>query len=95
MLLLTNSFVLAFDCHLLRYKEGSEVAEHRDPVTGKKHYRLNIILKNASKGGEFNCANAIYSGSRVKLFRPDVCAHSVTLVESGTRYVFSLGWVRQ
>ena len=30
---------------------------------------------------------------RIKLFRPDLCTHSVTKVEGATRYVLCPGWV--
>lgn len=94
MLLLANPFLLTFDCYLLRYRQGTGVPEHTDPVDGKRHYRLNIVLWRAVRGGEFVCTAPIYDGHRIKFFRPDVSAHSVTAVESGTRYVLSIGWVR-
>lgn len=93
MLLLANSFVLPFDCYLLRYKKGSGVPAHTDPVDNRRHFRLNIVLRRAQAGGEFHCSNAIYNGSRIKLFRPDRSSHSVTSVEEGVRYVLSVGWV--
>jgi hypothetical protein len=93
MLLFTLPWPLPFDSYLIRYPEGSAVPPHKDTVQSGRHYRLNIILKAPSSGGEFICASPIYSSSRIKLFRPDECEHSVTLVEGGTRYVFSLGWV--
>ncbi|MBT8102500.1 MAG: 2OG-Fe(II) oxygenase, partial [Gammaproteobacteria bacterium] len=43
MLLLMNPFLVPFDFYLLRFREGAEVPEHTDPVTDKKHYRLNIV----------------------------------------------------
>lgn len=93
MLLAANQFILPFDCYLLRYKEGTGVPEHIDPVDSKRHYRLNVVLRKARAGGEFHCANPIYDGSRIKLFRPDLSPHSVTPVEKGIRYVLSVGWV--
>ena len=95
MLLLANPFIVPFDCYILRYKQGAEVPEHTDPVDGKRHYRLNVVLKKARSGGEFVCSSTIFESSRIKLFRPDQAAHSVTRVDEGTRYVFSLGWVRK
>ncbi len=94
MLLLANPFVLPFDCYLLRYKQGSEIPVHTDPVDSKRHFRLNIVLKEAVRGGEFVCSNPIRETRRIKYFRPDQSAHSVTRVEEGTRYVLSIGWVR-
>lgn len=93
MLLVVNPFWLPFDCYLLRYSTGTGVPQHADPVDSKRHYRLNVVLKNARSGGEFRCENCIYEGGRIKLFRPDRSPHSVTPVEEGVRYVFSLGWV--
>ncbi len=94
MLLLANKYFMPFDCYLLRYRPGALIDEHTDPVTDRKHYRLNIVLREATRGGEFNCREVLYSSRRIKLFRPDRAPHSVSLVEEGTRYVLSLGWVR-
>jgi len=93
MLLLTAPWPIPFDSYLLRYPDGSEIPPHTDPVDGKRHYRLNIILKSPKSGGEFICSSPIFSTARIKLFRPDACEHSVTRVSGGSRYVFSLGWV--
>ena len=93
MLLLTGKWPLPFDSYLIRYPDGSEIPPHTDPVQSGRHYRLNIILKSPKSGGEFVCAKALFSTGRIKLFRPDLCEHSVTRVAGGSRYVFSLGWV--
>ena len=93
MLLLTARWPIPFDSYLIRYPEGSEIPAHTDPVQAGRHYRLNIILKAPKSGGEFICTNPIYSGSRVKLFRPDASEHSVARVVGGSRYVLSVGWV--
>ena len=94
MLLLASRWPFRFDSYLLRYPEGSEVPPHTDPVQSGRHYRLNVVLKAPASGGDFVCASPIYSSRRIKLFRPDACEHSVTRVVGGSRYVFSLGWVR-
>lgn len=93
MLLLANPFVLPFDCYLLRFKQGAGIPEHTDPVDDRRHYRLNIVLKKASAGGEFRCREPLYESRRIKLFRPDLTSHSVTPVVDGVRYVLSVGWV--
>ncbi|MBB3193872.1 hypothetical protein FHS28_001237 [Roseateles terrae] len=93
MLLLTAPWPIPFDSYLIRYPDGSEIPPHKDPVQLGRHYRLNVILKAPKSGGEFVCKDPIYSGSRIKLFRPDVSEHSVTRVAGGSRYVFSIGWV--
>lgn len=93
MLLLTASWPIAFDSYLIRYPIGSSIPPHTDPVNGRNHYRLNIIVKRSVGGGEFVCSNPILSTSRVKLFRPDRSEHSVTEVIGSSRYVLSLGWL--
>jgi len=93
MLLFTARWPLPFDSYLIRYPEGSNIPPHTDPVQQGRHYRLNVILKAPKSGGEFVCKNPIYASRRIKLFRPDACEHSVTLVEGGSRYVLSIGWV--
>jgi len=93
MLILVNPFLLPFDFYVLRFREGSEIPPHTDPVSEKKHYRLNLVLKHARKGGHFSCANPIYESRRIKLFRPDLNEHSVSRINEGTRYVLSIGWV--
>jgi hypothetical protein len=108
MLLATAPWPVAFDLYLLRFKKGAQIPFHRDPAPKDKrgrtmrHYRLNIFLRNADKGGVFqtrtDCADdkhRLFSASRVELFRPDLLEHSVTEVEDGTRYVLSLGWLRR
>jgi hypothetical protein len=92
LLLLVNPFLIPFDLYLLRFPDGTEIPPHRDPVTGRRHYRLNIILKRPRAGGEFKCEAPIFETKRIKLFRSDLSLHSVTRVEGGTRYVLSLGW---
>lgn len=93
MLLFTARWPLPFDSYLLRYPEGSEIPPHTDPVQAGRHYRLNLILKSPRSGGEFVCRDPIYSSRRIKLFRPDLCEHSVTRVIGGSRYVLSIGWI--
>lgn len=95
MLLLANPFLVPFDCYILRYRPGSEITEHTDPVDDKKHYRLNIVLRKAKSGGQFACSETIFESERIKLFRPDRARHSVSRVDAGTRYVLSIGWVRK
>ena len=93
LLLATLPWPIAFDCYLIRYPEGSAIPAHTDPVAKHRHFRLNVVLKRSPRGGEFVCADPIFSTARIKLFRPDVSEHSVTPVEGGSRYVLSLGWL--
>jgi hypothetical protein len=82
---------IPFDLYILKYPTGAYNPPHRDPIKRGQHYRLNIILTKPL-GGEFVCETPIFSSWRIHLFRPDICTHSVTPVERGTRYVLSLGW---
>ncbi|MEM7246706.1 MAG: 2OG-Fe(II) oxygenase [Acidobacteriota bacterium] len=82
---------LGSDAYLLKYPEGSSVPPHRDPVDGGSHYRLNIELRRAARGGDFRCDTTIVRLPRIALFRPDRHEHSVSRVEEGTRWVFSVG----
>ncbi|CAM3948066.1 hypothetical protein [Pseudoalteromonas byunsanensis] len=95
MLLAGAYWPIKFDCYLLRFPVGSEIPPHKDEVSKGKHYRLNIVLKEAKSGGQFICKNPIYETSRVKFFRPDKSEHSVTKVVSGNRYLLSVGWIRE
>ncbi len=83
-----------FDIYILRFTEGQEIPPHVDPVQNGAHYRLNIILKAATIGGEFICTTAIYENSRIKYFRPDISEHAVTTIIKGSRYVLSFGWIK-
>lgn len=95
MLLLTGLWPLPFDMYLIRYPEGSFISPHIDTVDSGRHFRLNIVLWQAQRGGDFVCKKPIFETKRIKFFRPDVCEHSVTPVEKGRRYLFSIGWVRK
>ena len=94
MLLLTGMYPLPFDVYILRFPVGSEILPHVDTVVKGKHYRLNVILKESKLGGVFNCSSCILETNLIKLFRPDISEHSVSKIQDGVRYVFSIGWVR-
>ena len=94
-LLLCESKFLKFDCYILRYKVGSKVPYHKDPVKSGKHFRLNIILQRAKKGGGFLLDNKNYPSGRVVLFRPDIESHAVQEILEGTRIVLSIGWIKK
>ena len=93
MLLFTARWPIAFDSYLIRYPVGARIPPHVDPVDGRNHYRLNLIVKRSRGGGEFVCSDPILSTPRIKLFRPDRSEHSVTEVTGSSRYVLSLGWL--
>lgn len=94
MLICGAIWPIKFDTYLLKFPEGSQILPHTDKVTSGKHYRLNIVLKNARVGGEFLCENAIFETNRIKFFRPDVSEHQVTKVQKGNRFLLSIGWVK-
>jgi hypothetical protein len=86
---------LGMDCYLLRYREGDEIPPHTDPVEGKKHYRMNITLKRALVGGPFGGGHRIIDWGRLIVMRPDLPPeHWVGRVLKGSRYILSIGWVR-
>lgn len=84
--------ILPFDAYIIKYPEGSSIPPHKDKTKNGKHYRINIIVTHPP-GGEFQCENVIYRSRWLNFFRPDIEEHSVTKVEKGTRYVFSIGWL--
>lgn len=90
MLLLQWRWPILWDLYLLRFGPGSHAPEHLDEVPGYRHYRINLILRQAKRGGEFISDHCLYNGARLKVFRSDR-PHKVTKVEQGTRYVLSLG----
>lgn len=95
MLLATAPWPIPFDLYLLRYREMAFVDWHIDPAPpNKKHYRLNVFLKEAENGGLFRIeGEPIWSSKRIQFFRPDKYMHKVCKVHKGTRYVLSLGWL--
>lgn len=93
MLLGLNPFVIPWDCYVLRYGPESEILPHKDQVRGKRHYRLNVVLREAECGGVFECEHVLFGTRRIKLFRPDIHTHQVSRIEQGRRYVLSVGWV--
>ncbi len=93
MLIFEGLRPIPVDCYLLRYGEGTHIPPHRDPVTSGRHFRLNVVLREARRGGRFVCEGAIFSSRRINLFRPDMVEHAVTRIDEGTRIVLSVGWL--
>ncbi len=88
MLIFKTSFM---DCWLIRYAQAVGIGWHTDPVEGKRHYRLNIVLRNrdAEFWLEWKPVN-----KRIIFFRPDIQEHSVRVIgENACRLVLSIGWV--
>lgn len=88
---------IPFDIYILKFPEGSHTPPHKDAVyeefRGRKHLRLNIVIKQTESGGEFRCQQAYVNFPRVKFFRPDIYTHRVDRITKGTRYVLSIGWI--
>lgn len=83
-----------WDLWLLKYPPGSTIRKHRDRVTGKSHYRINVLLAGEQT---FMAHGVRYVKSwlwgMIVYFRPDITPHEV-LPSIFTRYVLSLGWVK-
>lgn len=84
-----------WDLWLLYYPVGMILYQHTDPVEGKKHYRLNFLLRE-DKGAGFSCRYPRETKRwwRFIFFRPDNNPHMVSLIQENPRWVLSLGWVR-
>jgi len=76
------------DCYLLKFRAGSEIGEHLDPVEGKRHYRFNLTL-----WGKWNLFKGIYGNIQeagdFHFFRPDKERHSANIIED--TMVLSIG----
>lgn len=93
-LLLTGTWPVPFDLYLLRYRPGQGIPPHRDPVPGQRHFRANLVLARGQEGGAFRCEHTLFSKGRLHVFRSDLAEHAVEPMVRGTRYVLSLGWLR-
>lgn len=63
-----------FDCWLIRYPPSVKLRNHCDTVPGKRHFRLNIVLKGK---GEFIGERVLLKWrDRFTLFRSDA-THSM------------------
>lgn len=97
--IINGQFTLGlFDLHLLRMKEGTEIKPHTDPLLGREHHRVNILLKVPSSGGKFYAAGKSvksWLGGRIIKFRPDIDMHAVTPVTCGERLVLTIGYTRK
>lgn len=86
-----HSRIGGIDAYLLLYKPGDSIPVHVDPVPGKRHYRLNLTLRNAKEGGELWVEKTIIKLGPLTIFRSDLAKHAVTPLITGTRLVLSLG----
>ena len=81
------------DMHIIRYNDGNYIPPHTDKVEGKRHYRINVVLKKPVNGGQY-VGDSIWNWkNRVIFFRPDIHEHSITACTGG-RLVLSVGWTR-
>ena len=79
------------DLHIIKYPTGSYIKTHTDKIKNKKHFRLNIVLKQPDMGGKAYHKSYIFKTNRICLFRPDISPHRVNKIIKGTRYIISLG----
>ncbi|BDD79697.1 hypothetical protein [Burkholderia phage FLC9] len=96
ILTLVNNKRFKVDMHVIYYPTGSSIPPHKDKANfDQRHYRLNIEVRRPKLGGKFECEKCIFRWWRIALFRPDEQVHSVTKIETGTRWVLSFGWLRK
>ncbi|MGH7241018.1 MAG: 2OG-Fe(II) oxygenase [Candidatus Saccharimonadales bacterium] len=50
-LLLLESKLLHIDAWILKYGVGAHIPMHNDPIPGRKHWRVNVVLWEAQEGG--------------------------------------------
>lgn len=83
-----------FDCYLIRYPEGSCIPPHRDASRfGSAHWRINALVESPSLGGTLRIGEEIIhlNNGDAYVFRPDLHTHEVSLVETGTRLLWTVG----
>ena len=81
-----------FDCWILKYEpKGASgyLFPHKDPVSGGRHYRMNIKLWGRAK---FYCANKKFSNRIINVFRPDIHAHFLRVYSK--TFKLSLGFYK-
>lgn len=81
-----------FDIFLLKFPEGCHVPEHKDPIEGKSHYRINLTLIKPKNGGNFIGGNPILNFNRLIFFRPDKYIHSMSKINKGNCLMLSIGF---
>lgn len=83
-----------FDEWLLWYAPGDHIPMHRDPpiAEGLAHWRLNILVEIGEGGDLFlDGKRCEMEAGDALLFRPDKVLHSVGILRSGRRLVWSMG----
>jgi len=94
MKLFAIKWPIAVDSYLIHYPMGSYINEHSDDVDGYNHYRCNITLKRAKKGGGFGCLGSIFKSKYLNIFRSDL-SHKVYEITEGSRWVLSFGYCKK
>ena len=90
-MLLFRSQWLKCDLWLLRSSVGVEVPDHCDAApAGFAHWRMNVVLRQARRGGIFSGDDVRVNWPRLKVFRSDR-PHRVTTIEEGRRLILSAG----
>lgn len=75
-----------------RYRQHCKLATHIDPhIEGERRIQIQVVLRNAERGGELRAERFVYNGRRVKIFNPYAYRHEVTEVEAGERFVLNFG----
>jgi hypothetical protein len=77
-----------FDAYLIHYPKDTGVDWHRDPVPGKRHFRLNVLVYGQDRF--FMQWKPIFRWGPFCLFRPDLCLHRVPPVDR-PRLILSVG----
>jgi hypothetical protein len=75
-----------WDLYVLDYPPGTSVPTHTDPVTGRNHWRANLVLR----GEDAFDGEALLRLGPLVVFRPDVTPHGVKRV-GRRRLVLSFG----
>src|ERR1035438_10358800 len=88
-LCLFQSKLFQCDCYLIDYPKNTSIPTHTDPVPGKRHYRINILLWGEDKF----VGDALFKSKHITFFRLDIMPHAVSEV-STRRIILSFGWVR-
>lgn len=84
--------MLQIQLHVNRYGVGGELREHVDVIQdGERQFRIQLILRNAIRGGELLCERFIVNRRWFKIFEPARWRHQVTRVEEGQRLLLNLG----
>lgn len=82
-------FMFAMDSYIVEFGPRYYLNKHKDKVEGKRHFRLNIVLKGK---GRFICEKTIFERKRIVFFRPDIREHSM-INGHEKRRILSIGFV--